>query len=328
MTNTEKCFQVLDDSSVLLSETEDVPYLEALAETGENLFQHAVLQPVRSEVVKKLEDLYSNIDIEQLKAEEIRKAFQLAVLKGMKAATQPNHEMTPDAVSLFIGYLFNKLSSERDSVTILDPAVGSGNLLTAVLNSAQTKVDQSYAVDADELLLKLAYVSSNLQKHATQFFHQDSIQPLLIDPVDCIVCDLPIGYYPHEAIAAGYDVRAKSGRSFAHHLLIEQSLRHLKDGGYAIFLIPNGLFESDQAGALKTFISKTAAIQGLLQLPLTMFKKEHYAKSIMILQKHGENAHPPSQTLLVHLPSFSNERAMQSIVQQIDDWFRKEKPHL
>ncbi|HET7616754.1 MAG TPA: class I SAM-dependent methyltransferase, partial [Bacillales bacterium] len=148
---------------------------------------------------------------------------------------------------------------------------------------------------------------------------------LLIDPVDLVVCDLPIGYYPNEEIAARYRLQAESGKSYAHHLMMEQSLNHLKDGGYSIFLIPNGLFQSEQSDALKKFIGDTATIQGLLQLPLSMFKKEQYAKSIMIMQKKGGNAAPPSETLLANLPSFANAKAMESIIRQIDDWFRKEK---
>jgi site-specific DNA-methyltransferase (adenine-specific) len=124
MTNTEKLFQVLDDSSEIIENAVGVTYLEALAESGENLFQQAVLQQLSAEEKKQLEDLYKQVQVEEMKAEEIRKAFQLAVLKGMKAATQPNHEMTPDAVALFVGYLVNKLTAGMESLSMLDTPVG------------------------------------------------------------------------------------------------------------------------------------------------------------------------------------------------------------
>lgn len=320
MTNTGQLFQALDTTSEIIQKEYSFTYLEALANSGENLFQHAILQPSSSELKKQLEEIYQTIDVEQMKAEEIRKAFQLAVLKGMKEATQPNHEMTPDAVALFVGYLLSKVTEKKDSLSILDPAVGTGNLLTAVLNGVK-QATTSFAVDADDLLLRLAYVNANLQKHRTEFFHQDSLQPLLVDPVDVVVCDLPVGYYPNEDTASHYELKAESGRSFAHHLMIEQSLHHTKDGGFLFFLIPNGLFQSNQAEALNKFLREHAVIQGVLQLPLSMFKKDQHAKSIFIIRKKGDGVKPPSQVLLANLPSFSNRQALQNAVRQIDDWF-------
>lgn len=325
MSDVETLFQVLDETSSLIQKENQLSYLEALAESGENLFQQAVLQNLPDETQKKLAHTYEQTDITAMSAEDLRKALQLAVLKGMKEATQPNHEMTPDTVALFISYLVQKVrADDKSSFSILDPAVGTGNLLTAVLNGNKG-AEASYAVDADDLLLRLAYVNANLQKHETQFFHQDAMQPLLLDPVDIVVCDLPIGYYPNADIAANYTLTPESDRPFAHHLLIEQSLRHTVEGGFLFLLIPNGLFESEQSETLNAYIKDHAVIQGLLQLPLSMFKKEQNAKSIFMLQKKGPAVKPPSQALLVDLPSFSKQRALQNIIQQIDVWFEQNR---
>lgn len=320
MSDVEELFQLLDDTSGILQRENKLPYLEALAESGENLFQQAVLQTVSDDIKKKLATTYETMDINKMNADDIRKGFQLAVLKGMKEATQPNHEMTPDTVALFISYLVQKASEGMKSFSVLDPAVGTGNLLMGVLNGKEN-ANASYAVDADDLLLRLAYVNANLQKHQTQFFHQDAMQPMLLDPVDVVVCDLPVGYYPNEDIAADYELNIESGRPFAHHLIIEQSLNHTVPGGFLFFLIPNGLFQSEQAEALNGYIKNHAVVQGLLQLPLSMFKKEQHAKSIFMLQKKGPGVKPPSQALLADLPSFSKQRALRNMIQQIDAWF-------
>lgn len=323
ITEVEQLFQTIDDTATIVQEQCSLSYLEALAETGENLFHESVQQPLDEVHKKKLKNMYSEVDIEQLPAEAVRKAFQLAVLKGMRQATQPHHEMTPDAVALFVGYLINKVTKGKENISLLDPAVGTGNLLTAILNGSDKQIE-SFGMDADDLLLRLAFVSSNLQKHHTEFAHQDSIKPMLLDPVDLVVCDLPVGFYPDDETAAEYKLKAEEGHSYAHHLFIEQSINHTKDGGFLIFLIPNGLFESDQAGALNRFIKEEAVIQGLIQLPLTMFKEERHAKSIFILQKKGEGVRAPSQALLADLPSFSKKDALQDMISRIDDWFRKE----
>ena len=47
--------------------------------------------------------------------EQIRKALQLAILKGMKESSQPNHQMTPDAIGMFISYLVGKFTKGRRS---------------------------------------------------------------------------------------------------------------------------------------------------------------------------------------------------------------------
>lgn len=319
----ETLFSIFDSSAVVLRKELDVTYLEALVETGDNLFEGAILQEELSEsAIERLNREYSTFNEETYKGEEIRKAFQLAILKGMKEGVQANHEMTPDAVGMFMSYLFHKFMQGQNEITVLDPAIGTGNLMTTVFNSAKEGLTMSgFGVEVDEVLIKLALVNANLQKHAIEFFHQDGLAPLYIDPVDAVVSDLPVGYYPNEIGASEYKLKADEGMSYAHHLFIEQSVKHTKEGGYLFFLVPNFIFESDQAPKLHAFIKETCFIQGLLQLPVSMFKNEKNAKSIFVLQKKGANVTMPKQALLVELPKFSNMKAMEDIMDQLNTWF-------
>ncbi|WP_141559483.1 class I SAM-dependent methyltransferase [Bacillus thuringiensis] len=323
----ETLFSIFDSSAVVLRKELDVTYLEALVETGDNLFEGAILQEELSEsAIERLNREYSTFNEETYKGEEIRKAFQLAILKGMKEGVQANHEMTPDAVGMFMSYLFHKFMQGQNEITVLDPAIGTGNLMTTVFNSAKEGLTMSgFGVEVDEVLIKLALVNANLQKHAIEFFHQNGLAPLYIDPVDAVVSDLPIGYYPNEIGASEYKLKADEGMSYAHHLFIEQSVKHTKEGGYLFFLVPNFIFESDQAPKLHAFIKETCFIQGLLQLPVSMFKNEKNAKSIFVLQKKGSNVTMPKQALLVELPKFSNMKAMENIMDQLNTWFATHK---
>lgn len=323
----ETLFSIFDSSAVVLRKESDVTYLEALVETGDNLFEGAILQEELSEsAIERLNREYSTFNEETYKGEEIRKAFQLAILKGMKEGVQANHEMTPDAVGMFMSYLFHKFMQGQNEITVLDPAIGTGNLMTTVFNSAKEGLTMSgFGVEVDEVLIKLALVNANLQKHAIEFFHQDGLAPLYIDPVDAVVSDLPVGYYPNEIGASEYKLKADEGMSYAHHLFIEQSVKHTKEGGYLFFLVPNFIFESDQAPKLHAFIKETCFIQGLLQLPVSMFKNEKNAKSIFVLQKKGANVTMPKQALLVELPKFSNMKAMEDIMDQLNTWFATHK---
>ncbi|BCB39706.1 adenine-specific methyltransferase [Bacillus cereus] len=323
----ETLFSIFDSSAVVLRKELDVTYLEALVETGDNLFEGAILQEELSEsAIERLNREYSTFNEETYKGEEIRKAFQLAILKGMKEGVQANHEMTPDAVGLFMSYLFHKFMQGQNEIAVLDPAIGTGNLMTTVFNSAKEGLTMSgFGVEVDEVLIKLALVNANLQKHAIEFFHQDGLAPLYIDPVDAVISDLPIGYYPNEIGASEYKLKADEGMSYAHHLFIEQSVKHTKEGGYLFFLVPNFIFESDQAPKLHAFIKETCFIQGLLQLPVSMFKNEKNAKSIFVLQKKGPSVTMPKQALLVELPKFSNMKAMEDIMDQLNTWFATHK---
>ncbi|PEY40271.1 SAM-dependent methyltransferase [Bacillus cereus] len=323
----ETLFSIFDSSAVVLRKELDVTYLEVLVETGDNLFEGAILQEELSEsAIERLNREYSTFNEETYKGEEIRKAFQLAILKGMKEGVQANHEMTPDAVGMFMSYLFHKFMQGQNEITVLDPAIGTGNLMTTVFNSAKEGLTMSgFGVEVDEVLIKLALVNANLQKHAIEFFHQDGLAPLYIDPVDAVVSDLPVGYYPNEIGASEYKLKADEGMSYAHHLFIEQSVKHTKEGGYLFFLVPNFIFESDQAPKLHAFIKETCFIQGLLQLPVSMFKNEKNAKSIFVLQKKGANVTMPKQALLVELPKFSNMKAMEDIMDQLNTWFATHK---
>ena len=320
----EELFTLFNETALILQEELACSYLEALAETGENLFQGAILQEELSELtVKRLKKQYSELTLDNFSNEDIRKAFQLVILKGMKENVQPNHQMTPDSVGMLVGYLVEKFM-QKPSFRLLDPAVGTGNLLTTVINHSRKQIS-SIGVEIDDILIKLAYVNANLQGHPIQFFNQDSLESLFIDPVDAVIADLPIGYYPNDVRAADYQLKSDTGHSYSHHLFIEQSVRHTSPGGYLFFLVPNGLFESEQAPLLHEYIKDHLYIQGLLQLPTSIFKTKSSAKSILILQKKGDNIQPPKQALLVNLPSLSNAFEMDKILTKMEKWFQENK---
>ncbi|MEH7747979.1 class I SAM-dependent methyltransferase, partial [Neobacillus drentensis] len=154
----EQLFTLFNETALLLQEELNCTYLEALAETGENLFQGSILQDEVSELTeKRMKKQYGQIHLEKFSNDDIRKAYQLAILKGMNDSVQPNHQMTPDSVGILIGYLVERFM-KQSNFRLLDPAVGTGNLLTTVLNHLQRKID-SVGVEIDDLLIKLAYVN-------------------------------------------------------------------------------------------------------------------------------------------------------------------------
>lgn len=268
--------------------------------------------------------LDGEVDFSQADAtkEDVRKAIQIAILKGMRQGSQPNHQMTPDTLGLLVGYFVEQIFAERlekEKISIMDPAVGTGNLLLTVMNLLDGKIEAT-GVEVDELLIRLAAATADLTEQPVSLFRQDALQDLLVDPVDAIVCDLPVGYYPNEDVALDYEVCAPEGMSYAHHLFIEQSINYTKDGGYLFFLAPTHLFESEQSKQLHKYIQKHAWIQAIIQLPDTMFANKAHEKSIVILQKQGENFKAPKEVLLAKVPNMQNKQALAMFFEKVKMW--------
>ncbi|GGL42244.1 class I SAM-dependent methyltransferase [Sporolactobacillus putidus] len=318
-TMVSELFSVLDQSARLIEEHRHKSYLEALCTAGEMIFAGTVKD---EELKSKLEPLCTDFYREGMTAEEIRRAFQLAVLKGMKIAPQPGHEMTPDSLVILMGHVVALLAGERP-FSILDPAVGTANLLTGVMNQAETDHIAAYGADTDDLLLKLAVTSANLQQKEIHFFHQDGLRPIYSGPVDFAVCDVPVGIYPDTQMAKSFELNVINGKALTPFLFIEKGLMQLKESGYLLYLIPNQLFSEDKERHFHRFIQKNAAILALLQLPPSLFKNADTAKSIMLLQKKGEGITVPKQTLLAEMPDFSNKHKMQDFMTQMDRWFAR-----
>ncbi|MFJ5764697.1 class I SAM-dependent methyltransferase [Lysinibacillus sp. NPDC093210] len=268
--------------------------------------------------------LDGDVDFSQQGAtkEDVRKSIQIAILKGMRKGSQPNHQMTPDTLGLLVGYFVEQIFADRlakEKLTMLDPAVGTGNLLLTVMNLLDGKVEAS-GVEVDELLIRLAAATADLTEQPVSLYRQDALQDLLVDPVDAIVCDLPVGYYPNEEVALDYELCATEGMSYAHHLFIEQSVNYTKDGGYLFFLAPTHLFESEQSKQLHKYIQKHAWIQAIIQLPDTMFANKSLEKSIVILQKQGEAFKAPKEVLLAKVPNMQNKQALAMFFEKVKMW--------
>src|SRR5690625_1167335 len=239
----------------------------------------------------------------------------------MKGNTQQQHLMTPEAVALLVGYLAEKFMKKHESVRLFDPACGTANLLTTVMGHID-KPMTAFASEVDPTLTRLAVAYANLLEKNIEFFQQDSLRPFLIDPVDIVVADLPVGYYPDDEQAKKFELKASEGHSYAHHLFIEQSLYYTKDGGYLILIVPHFLFDSDQSDQLHRFLQKYTEIVSVIQLPESAFVSKEQAKSILVLRKKSEHVTPINQPMLVDMPSFSDTQAMENILVQMNDWFK------
>lgn len=329
MEDVARLFQVFDQSAERLAEDLDMTYLEALIETGENMLDGNQVRVIDGKPAKdkalELKILYESIDLASFSKEDRRKAFQMAILKGMRGQyTQANHQMTPDIVGLLMVYLMRIfIDQPKKGLHMLELGVGTGNLLATILNQL---ADEGLSVTADgveidDLLLSIAVVSMGLQEHdQVSFTLQDCLTDLFVEPADVVISDLPIGYYPNDEGAKNFETAFSEGHSYSHYLFIEQGLKYLKANGLAMFVMPSQQFQAEEAKGLIQHIQKVGHLQAVIQLPENLFTSSQAQKSILVLQKQGDQAKQVKEVLMAQAPDFKDPAAVQYFFGQINEW--------
>lgn len=312
----------------LLQNALGTSFLEAYVENAENLnddYQVRVVDGVPTpEVVQQIETIYKELKKLSFEPEEWRRLSQLLLLKGSQIERlQANHQLTPDSIGYLFVFLIEQLfTNKKEPVKILDISAGMGNLLLTVLLNLKIANYQveGFGVDIDDTLLSVAASTSELTQANVQYFHQDGLQDLLVDPVDFAISDLPIGYYPNDQKASEFLTSADEGHSYAHHLLLEQSMKYVKPDGFGLFLIPSNFLETDQSEMIKKWFKEEGYLQGMVQLPDELFRKKESQKSILILQKKGPQAKQVKEVLLVKLASLKEPEKVTEFFKEFEDW--------
>ena len=297
--NIEKMYDALDQSALILYEKLKFSYLDGLLETASNILSNEIdyfsLEDLEQE---KLENLLKSVSDIEFDKEEIRKAFQLALLKAFKHQRITSSEMTPDTIGILVAYLAEKLFEDKRKITIFDPLVGTGNLLLTVANNIKAEAS-IYGVDSNEVLIRVASQMSLLMDYGNEMLCQDTLS-VRIDPVDLIVSDLPFtGDIKYNMVS--------------HHL------DSLKDLGYMVLVVPNDYFATKEAEKMRQEIFDKITVVGLIKLPDTIFNK--LGKSILVLKKNLKQIKFIESAFICDLPSFTDKAEMNKVINKIDYWF-------
>ena len=227
-----------------------------------------------------------------LRKEEWLRTYQFLLMKA--AQTEPlqaNHQFTPDTVALLLIFIIEELWPGQE-LNLLELGSGMGILGASFLTSLDKKVDY-LGVEIDDLLIDLAASITEVIGLPAVYAQGDAVRPQILKESDIIISDLPIGYYPDDQVASRYEVAASDEHTYAHHLLMEQSLKYLKNGGFAIFLAPSNLLSSPQSDLLKLWLKKNAQLVAMITLPENLFSQGSNSKAIFVLQKKGSKAVEP-----------------------------------
>jgi len=248
--------------------------------------------------------------------EEWLRTYQFLLMKA--AQTEPlqaNHQFTPDAIGHLMIFIIEQLCPTED-LSLLELGSGMGILGASFLTSMNKKVDY-LGIELDDLLIDLAASMAEVMDLQMGFVQGDAVRPQVLKESDIIVSDLPVGYYPDDQTASRYQVAAKNEHTYAHHLLMEQSLKYLKTGGYAIFLAPTDLLTSPQSELLKSWLTEQAQLVAIIALPEDLFAQGAQSKTIFVLQKKtGE----PIEPFVYPLTSLRDPEILMEFKENFQNW--------
>lgn len=266
-----------------------------------------------NETISQNNDKLRQLDLSK---EEWRRAFQFIFIKAAQTEKlQANHQFTPDAIGFILMFLLENLTS-GDKLDVLEIGSGTGNLAETLLNNSSKDLDYM-GIEVDDLLIDLSASIAEIMGSSAQFLQEDAVRPQILKKSDVIISDLPVGFYPNDEIAKRYQVASQEGHTYAHHLLMEQSLKYLKKNGIAIFLAPMTLLTSSQSPLLKDWLKGYADVIAVVTLPESLFGSQANAKSIFVLQKQAEQT---PETFVYPLTSLQDRESLADFTENFQKW--------
>ena len=299
--NMEILFDVFEESIKTLYDIKPRKYFELFFETADNILSGSLSKTYDEETDEKLLHIYSHLTDVDFAPEDIRKALQSIIIRGYKEEGI-HQDVTPDTLGFLIAYLISRLNKE-DSISILDPLAGSGNMLLSIENHLNLNCNL-YAIENNELKVQILKCFADLSNTLVEIYFQDTTNIKMKD-MDFVVFDMETtfdnkSYFPYDVVS--------------HHM------NSLKDDGYMIALLPNDFFEHDKDGEFKKSLSEVGRVFGIIELPGDFFKSN--PKSIIIFKK---NTLVDKNCLMVQLPSFNDDKAFNDVLFKIEEWFLNNK---
>jgi site-specific DNA-methyltransferase (adenine-specific) len=294
-------FELFDEYITLYQEFFVVSSLTAMYQMSRHILFNEL--PNIDEIPESMTALMENIRSESFDKEELRKALVATTLKAYRHDKIANSEMTPDSISLLVGYVVSKYFEGRESFSLFDPVVGTASMLTAVANMVHHKGD-IVAMDSNLDQIQVARVFTDLTGYDVDFILEDCLTSN-VQGFDCIVADVPVYVYDDD---------------YFPHRLIAHFVSKIEPSGVMVAVIPNDFF--DVESTYKDEILQHASLVGLIQLPADMFVDVKLRKSILLIEP-GERK--VDDFLLIELPRLEEKEEFQLAIQRMEQWFKREK---
>ncbi|MCZ0777298.1 class I SAM-dependent methyltransferase [Lactobacillus delbrueckii] len=329
MNRIEELFGQTLEAVECLQEALNVSLADALVETFDNLESGKIRVEMGApdqKTVAELKERYAALDYKNWSKAQKEQVYGLLVLKAVNDDGRDANQMpTPPLLATVLTLFMDKLLPKRKQV-LLDPAVGSGNLLFSVDQqlAAQNHSEDRFdlvGLDNDEEMLNLADVAAHLAGLKADFYCQDALTGWPVKP-DVVVSDLPIGFYANDDNAENFDLRTKEGHAYAHVLFVEQIVKNLAEDGFAFLLVPQNMLTGTVGADFMPWLASKVYLQAIVQLPSSLFQSKISQKSILIFQNHGQSK-PPKEVLLTKLENLKKEESLVALNIKLNEWYTK-----
>ncbi len=307
-TDVEAFYAYIDAVAGAAKDALGITYLEGVNDALDYLLDEVVERDIDDALLAVYAEARRDVIDRTFEKETVRKAVQLALLKGFKDAQITNAQMTPDTIGMFFSYLVDRLYPNEKPKTVFDPLIGTANLVVTMANHLNEPM-QVIGTDDDWLMCTIARNLCDAMDLKNQVFHQNTVT-YEGGPFDLIVTDFPphklddpLGYFPYPVML--------------HHL------DHLREGGYFIALVENDFFAQKKHKLFRDKLMEKAHLFGLVKLDEGMFTT--HPKSVLIVKKKVDNDETVDDFLLVDLPPFSDEEAFQKALIKMNQWFQKKE---
>ena len=284
----EEIFDIFQECAVFLYDNLKLNYYDSILTIANNIFDESTIDIDKSLVLKykrrlnKFKDSYN--------VEELRKGLNYVFLNCFKEMNWPI-TITPDVVVHLINYLVDKLYPKK-KISILDPLVGTANLLYGVSNNRN--VSALYGIDNSDVKINLSKIMGNFIE-PINLFYQDTLT-VELENIDLIISDLP------NDVEFTYD-------------FINHHIDSLKEENYMILLLDNEFFTSVNKEK-KALIDSKASMIGIIELPDNFFKEKK--KSIVILKRSTDKV---KNFLIAKMPDVNDNNAMKEFLNKIELYF-------
>ncbi|MET8745298.1 N-6 DNA methylase [Streptomyces sp. NPDC004728] len=227
-----------------------------------------------------------------------RETFEF--LLGRQLDANPRqYTLTPPGLAELMAALVE--TGERPARTVLDPAAGTGALLSAVGNPAAL-----YAQEADPDLAALTALRLALHTGPGCALAARTADTLRADAfpqlaADAVLCHPPFNErnWGHDELA--YDPRWEYGfpaRTESELAWVQHALAHLREGGTAVLLMPPAAASRRSGRRIRADLLRRGALRAVIALPAGAAPPYGIPLHLWVLRKPG-SASPASPELLL-----------------------------
>ena len=290
-------YDLVDQACMIIYEDLHLDYFESFLRVSRDINVGLDDAKLSDEALKKLENIYEIITLENFYNEEVRLALELVIVKAFKHINFPLDLMTPDTINYLVAMIIKTKYPEQE-LAILDTNLGTGNMLNAVSNNLDFAPSLA-GIEKNETLVKLAQATANLQQNDIVIYFQDVLNRVPFRG-EVVVGDLAGYEYVGETSLELY----RQGVNYFPYLVIAARLDNIVEDGYFVYIIDNDFFNKTGIAEFREFISDKATLVGLIVLPENMVQGDHVGKSLLIGKKAVEESY--NMTVL-RLENFDKE---------------------